>query len=313
MKYKAVVYHPYNKKNLGFTKNNFFSIFDKIPQVYCTYVDYHNEFYKEIADADFIVALNPNKDIYQHTRKLKAIFTCMAAKDSIPISGDNTVSYYYGSFHGKLISETLLSSIMYFNQNFNLLNKNKQNKLWGNNEIFGKRQQLYKQSVAIFGYGSIGRYCAKYLSMLNIKVYAIQRTHKNGNCPISGAEYVNISDVINILPKVNHVVSMLPESEGTNDIFNHNFFKTMNKNSFFYNFGRGNSVNENDLILSLSNEEIAGALIDVCKNEPLSENSLLWDTEKLLITPHISTYYDSYFEHYAIEFSEQMLREIKKY
>jgi phosphoglycerate dehydrogenase-like enzyme len=60
------------------------------------------------------------------------------------------------------------------------------------------------------------------------------------------------------------------------------------ENILFINIGRGNSVNEEDLIKALDRKNLRQAILDVFKQEPLPENSPLWDHPKCIITPHIS-------------------------
>ena len=64
----------------------------------------------------------------------------------------------------------------------------------------------------------------------------------------------------------------------------------MKKSSVFINVGRGNNVNENDLIKALKNKDISLAILDVFKKEPLPINHDFWNMENLIITPHISGY-----------------------
>ena len=61
----------------------------------------------------------------------------------------------------------------------------------------------------------------------------------------------------------------------------------MKKTSFLINTSRGPIVNEDDLIIALSTNEIAGAGIDVFDKEPLSENNKLRFLPNALLTPHI--------------------------
>jgi len=64
-------------------------------------------------------------------------------------------------------------------------------------------------------------------------------------------------------------------------------FDKMKKTSFLINTSRGPIVNEEDLIIALSTNEIAGAGIDVFEKEPLSENNKLRFLPNALLTPHI--------------------------
>ena len=61
----------------------------------------------------------------------------------------------------------------------------------------------------------------------------------------------------------------------------------MKKTSFLINTSRGPIVNEDDLIIALSTNEIAGAGIDVFEKEPLAENNKLRFLPNALLTPHI--------------------------
>ncbi len=62
----------------------------------------------------------------------------------------------------------------------------------------------------------------------------------------------------------------------------------MKLSAYLVNVGRGGLVDENALIQAIKTKQIAGAALDVFAQEPLSEDSPLWDLENVLITPHIS-------------------------
>ena len=61
----------------------------------------------------------------------------------------------------------------------------------------------------------------------------------------------------------------------------------MKKTAFLINTARGPIVNEDDLIIALSTNVIAGAGIDVYDKEPLPENNKLRFLPNALLTPHI--------------------------
>ena len=60
----------------------------------------------------------------------------------------------------------------------------------------------------------------------------------------------------------------------------------MKKSAVFMNIGRGPTVNEVDLLEALKTEMIGGAVLDVFKQEPLSQESEIWNLPNVLITPH---------------------------
>ena len=62
----------------------------------------------------------------------------------------------------------------------------------------------------------------------------------------------------------------------------------MKPGALFVNVGRGSFVRNDDLVFALERGHLGGAILDVMEEEPLPENSPLWDMENVLITPHIS-------------------------
>ena len=55
------------------------------------------------------------------------------------------------------------------------------------------------------------------------------------------------------------------------------------------NVSRGPLLDENALSEKLFAGELSGAVLDVFETEPLPEDSPLWTTPNLIITPHVSS------------------------
>jgi glycerate dehydrogenase len=64
----------------------------------------------------------------------------------------------------------------------------------------------------------------------------------------------------------------------------------MKSNALLINTARGALVNENDLLRALSERRIAGAGIDVLRQEPPPAGNVLLeaDLDNLIITPHVA-------------------------
>ncbi|HET9929558.1 MAG TPA: NAD(P)-dependent oxidoreductase, partial [Polyangiaceae bacterium] len=105
------------------------------------------------------------------------------------------------------------------------------------------------------------------------------------------------------LALADHVVSLLPGDASTQGFFGASAFSKMKPSAYFYNLGRGSTVDEAALVTALGNGTIAGAFLDVTAEEPLRPESVLWRTENLYITPHSSAiaaqYLDLYFDELA--------------
>jgi len=65
------------------------------------------------------------------------------------------------------------------------------------------------------------------------------------------------------------------------------------------------------LITILQEDKIAGAYLDVFDAEPLSEKSLLWQLDHVLIQPHISAASPQYLELFIEELAKK-IRDLNK-
>jgi phosphoglycerate dehydrogenase-like enzyme len=61
----------------------------------------------------------------------------------------------------------------------------------------------------------------------------------------------------------------------------------MKPTAWLLNFGRGQLISDSDLIAAVASKRIAGAVLDVFRQEPLPPEHPFWTTEGILVFPHI--------------------------
>jgi phosphoglycerate dehydrogenase-like enzyme len=61
----------------------------------------------------------------------------------------------------------------------------------------------------------------------------------------------------------------------------------MKPTAWLLNFGRGHLVRDDDLIAAVNAKVIAGAILDVFRQEPLPKDHKFWATDGILVLPHI--------------------------
>ena len=189
--------------------------------------------------------------------------------------------------YSEALGEVGITSMMYFSYNLYSYVEKMKNKEWSKST----NKTLYNKTLLIMGYGNNGVCLAKIAKPgFNMKVIGVNRTKRDD---VPGKEYTDELYSIKDLPdkvinEADYIYATLPSNSETDNIFDKNFFKKMNKDAVFINVGRGNAVNEDDIIEALENNVIRGAVLDVTKTEPLNKDSKLYNVSpsKLLITNH---------------------------
>lgn len=145
-------------------------------------------------------------------------------------------------------------------------------------------KELGGQNVCVLGCGSVGTECAKRLEAFDCKVYGVDIVVKEIE---HFMKVYHLSNVKEALSKADIVVITLPLTSETYHMFNKELFEAMKPNAVLVNIARGALVDTDALIRALQNK-LGGAVLDVFEEEPLNENSPLWDMENAIITPHNS-------------------------
>lgn len=91
-----------------------------------------------------------------------------------------------------------------------------------------------------------------------------------------------------VLPQSDLLVMCLPDTPMTRGILSRERIAKLPRGAFVVNVGRGSAIDEDALVDALEDDRLAGAALDVFSTEPLPEDSRLWDTKNLLITPHVA-------------------------
>ena len=144
--------------------------------------------------------------------------------------------------------------------------------------------ELKGKILGLIGLGRVGSQVAKIGKAFGMQVIAWSENLNLDTCkeldvlPCSKNDLINTSDFLSI-----HVQG----GERYQDCITLKEMDKMKKTSFIINTSRGPIINEDDLIIALSTNVIAGAGLDVYEKEPLPENNKLRFLPNALLTPHI--------------------------
>jgi len=180
---------------------------------------------------------------------------------------------------------------------------------------------LRGQTLGIAGYGSIGRELGRLASAIGMTVLATKRNLKE-TADHEGYAEPGTGDPEGVIPArlyppealasmvtlCDWVVVTTPLVEGAPPVVDEAVLNAMKKSAVLINVARGAVVDEAALITALSSKKIAGAALDVFKEEPLPNTSPLWNLDNVIITPHISGNSARYHEKAAALFAENLQR-----
>jgi phosphoglycerate dehydrogenase-like enzyme len=90
-----------------------------------------------------------------------------------------------------------------------------------------------------------------------------------------------------VLAHSDFVVLLLPATPETENIINAARLSHMKKTAWLLNFGRGALIDDAALVAAAKSGTIAGAILDVFRQEPLPKEDPFWSKENILVLPHI--------------------------
>ncbi|HET8997091.1 MAG TPA: D-2-hydroxyacid dehydrogenase [Acetobacteraceae bacterium] len=143
---------------------------------------------------------------------------------------------------------------------------------------------LNGQTLGILGLGEIGQQVARLTDALGMRVIGTKRRPE----PLPHVAQVYPPDATDeVLAQADFVLLLLPATPDTENFINAERLARMKPGAWLLNFGRGHLIADADLIDAVSSKRIAGAVLDVFRQEPLPAEHPFWATEGILVLPHI--------------------------
>lgn len=277
---------------------------EALPGCSITVAEGKADFLEKLSESECVLAWSFRPEWYALAPNLKAVFTPAAGHDWVAEDASGRVKTFYGSFHGRIMRESLLSMMLYFNRRIGASVEDQKQGIWGRND-YSSCVTLFSQQVLIVGCGALGRSMAELLKAFGARITGVRRSVEE-NRPAFIDSMIAFDSLEEELPLADHVVLLLPGEKETDGIFTGRHFNAMKPGAFLYNLGRGNCYHEQDLLSALNHGPLAGAGVDVFADEPLSPESPLWKQHNLLITPHSSAVSREYIDLFIQEWLERL-------
>ncbi len=149
------------------------------------------------------------------------------------------------------------------------------------------------RNLTIVGLGSIGQRIAYLASAHGMTVTGVCRRPRD----IPPVDHVlAVNRLAEALSSAEYLVVTVPLTPATAGLLSAEMLACLPDGAFLINIARGGIVDEAALIDELKSGRLGGAALDVFEQEPLPEDSPLWNTPNLIVTPHVAGYGQSYVE-----------------
>ena len=178
--------------------------------------------------------------------------------------------------HEEAMPENILGALFYVAKPYAAAVENQKRGKW----VRTVAEPLTGKTLGILGLGVIGQRVARIASGLGMRVVGTKRRP----APIEGAEILSTPEV---LRQSDFLLLLLPATAETDNFMNAERLAMMKPSAWLFNFGRGHLIKDDDLVAAVKARKIAGAMLDVYRQEPLPESHPFWTTEGIIVLPHI--------------------------
>lgn len=250
------------------------------------------DFYQHISDADAIIntVCVMNNGAFNHAKKLKCL-----AQNGV---GFNMVDVPAATAHGVMVcpaseyctdevAEHAMALILALRRGLRTFIMDAENRVWDYHRA-GTLKRLSGETLAVFGYGKIGKAVAQRARAMGMHVLVVSNHLSAQDAAADQVEVVNWKEAFERADVISNHMPLRADSEG---YFDYEKFSCAKQQPLFINTGRGASVNEDDLVRALDEGLIAGAGLDVLKSEIIDfDNVPFLGRNNVILTPHVAFY-----------------------
>lgn len=147
--------------------------------------------------------------------------------------------------------------------------------------------ELAEKTLAICGFGRVGRKVARYARAFGMNVIVSDPFVEADSPALAEIEGRLCETVEEALAAADYVSAHSPLTPETKHMFNAERFAVMKPGAFFLNTSRGGIVDETALVAALKSGHLGGAALDVREQEPPGEPSELEAMDNVVLMPHV--------------------------
>jgi phosphoglycerate dehydrogenase-like enzyme len=181
--------------------------------------------------------------------------------------------------HGESMPENILGALFHIAKPYAAIAEDQKASRWTRRVA----TPLNGKVLGILGLGAIGQEVARLAGALRMQVIGTRRNP----APLPGVEVLPPERTDEVLARADYVLLLLPATAETENFIDAARLARMKPGAWLLNFGRGQAIVDADLIAAVRDKHLAGAVLDVFREEPLPTSHPFWTTPGILVVPHM--------------------------
>lgn len=243
----------------------------------------------DVADIDYALVWKPQPGLLATLPNLKAIFSLGAGVDHLfedpSLPGGVPVTRVVDPNLTQRMTEYVLLHVLRYHR---------QHEAYAAQQARAEWRELPQPAagdrrVGVMGLGVLGGDAALGLAALGFAVAGYSRSPKQ----LDEIEtFDGEAGLAPFLARTEILVNLLPLTSATEDMLDTRLFAALPRGAVVINTGRGRQLVEDDLLAALESGHLAGATLDVFRDEPLPPAHPFWAHPAITITPHVASITD---------------------
>ena len=182
------------------------------------------------------------------------------------------------------IAEYVLMMILAISRRLPLLLELQRERTW--QPLEGR--EMADITVGVVGLGSIGTRVAELALTFGSRVIATRRQPGAPTGLAGRLEVLQPEQLPELMSQSDFIVLALPLTSGTEGMFDGPLLAQAKPGAWLINVARGALIDDRALLRAVNEGHLGGAALDAFRDEPLPDDSPLYTTQNVIVTPHTS-------------------------
>jgi phosphoglycerate dehydrogenase-like enzyme len=164
--------------------------------------------------------------------------------------------------------------------------------------------EVWGKTITIVGLGRIGKGVARRARGFDMRVLAVSEDHDDKFAAQNDVAYVDLETG---LREADFVSLHTPLTAKTERLINRESLALMKKGAYVINTARGALIDEESLAEAVKEKRIAGAAVDVLREQGANSRSALIGVPGIIVTPHMATFAQEAMDRVALSAAQSIV------